>query len=100
MLYLDTSALVKLVITDAESAELRSYLTANENAERFSSMLARAELLRAVAPAGAAAQGVARRVLAGLHLVDVTREILEAAGVLPATARLKTLDAIHLVRIA
>lgn len=60
-------------------------------------MLVRAELLRAVEPAGAAAQGVARRLLTGMHLVDVTRELLDAAGVLCATKRVRTLDAIHLV---
>lgn len=97
MLYLDTSALVKLVVVEDETAALRDCLAANRDAERFGSMLVRAELLRAVAPAGTAAQGAARRLLTGMYLVDVTRELLDAASGLRAATRLRTLDAIHLV---
>ena len=57
---------------------------------------AHAELLRAVQGAGAAAASTGRQVHIGLDLVDVTREILEAAGSLRSEARLRTLGAIHL----
>lgn len=45
--YLDTSALVKLVVTEAESASLRAWITKTE-AVAVSSDLARTELARAV----------------------------------------------------
>lgn len=96
MLYLDTSGLVKLVVAESSTDALRAYLREHAAMTTFSSMLAHAELLRAVQHAGEGAASAARRVLAGLHLVDVTREILERAGTLQAPSRLRTLDAIHL----
>lgn len=97
MLYLDSSALVKLVLAEPETPRLKEYLEQNRSARYFSSMLAHAEVLRAVRPAGPLAMGVARRVLAACYLVDVTRSILERAGVLDAGINLRTLDAIHVV---
>ncbi len=96
MRYLDTSALVKLATTEPETPALRAYLAESAEREPFASMLAHAELLRAVQPAGANAITAARRVLSALNLVDVTREILERAGTLRVAQRLRTLDAIHL----
>jgi uncharacterized protein len=95
MRYLDTSALVKLATAEPETPELRAHLS-RRAAEPFTSMLAHAELLRAVQPAGADAIAAARRVLSAVHLVDVTREILERAGTLRVPQRLRTLHAIHL----
>jgi predicted nucleic acid-binding protein len=96
MRYLDTSALLKLATVEPETPALRAYLTACGEPECFASMLAQAELLRAARPAGAGAIAAARRVLSAVHLVDVTREILERAGTLRVPQRLRTLDAIHL----
>ena len=96
MIYLDTSALVKLVVREDETEALRLHLRTRRTLRPFSSMLAHAELLRAVQGAGAAAVSTGRLVLSGLDLVDVTREILEAAGSIRTEARLRTLDAIHL----
>ncbi len=48
-LYLDTSALVKLVQRESESAVLRRYLRSHRDDVRLTSALARTELLRAVA---------------------------------------------------
>jgi uncharacterized protein len=96
VIYLDTSALVKLVVREAETEALRLHLRTRRALRPFSSMLAHAELLRAVQGTGAAAVSAGRSVLAGLDLVDVTREILEAAGSMRTQVRLRTLDAIHL----
>ena len=91
--YLDTSALVKLVVPEPESAALRAEL-ARWN-RRVSSALVRAELIRASARVGAAARRLAERVLATLDLIAVDDAILDAAGRL-RPPELRTLDAVHL----
>lgn len=92
--YLDASALVKLVVPEPESAALRAELARWDR--RVSSALVRAELIRAAARVGAAARRLAERVLTTLDLVAVDDAILDAAGrVRPAD--LRTLDAVHLV---
>ncbi len=95
MLYLDTSALAKLVTLEAETERLRAYLDANANVIRFASALAHAELLRAAHQLGDEAVATAREVLARIELVDVSRELLEHAGTLATGHRLRTLDALH-----
>ena len=93
-MYLDASALVKLVVPEPESAALRAELARWDR--RVSSALVRAELIRAAARVGAAARRLAERVLTTLDLVAVDDAILDAAGrVRPAD--LRTLDAVHLV---
>ena len=92
--YLDASALVKLVVPEPESPALRAELARWDR--RVSSALVRAELIRAAARVGAAARRLAERVLTTLDLVAVDDAILDAAGrVRPAD--LRTLDAVHLV---
>ena len=54
--YLDTSALVKLVVAERESTALRGYLRAITADTLFTAALARTELVRAVAGAGAGRQ--------------------------------------------
>ena len=95
LVYLDSSALVKLVVTEPESMALIEHL--EERPQRVSSTLALTELPRALdrAGLGAAAHRRAREVLGRIALVDVDRRILTAAAALePGT--LRTLDAIHL----
>jgi hypothetical protein len=92
--YLDASALVKLVVPEPESPALRAELARWDR--RVSSALVRAELIRAAARVGAAARRLAERVLTTLDLVAVDDAILDAAArVRPAD--LRTLDAVHLV---
>ncbi len=93
MVYLDSSALVKLVIAEPESSALRRYL--GDEAERASCALARVEILRAVRGPGAAALTRARRLLQRLNLVQIDEELLEAAAALGPSV-LRSLDAIHL----
>ena len=91
--YLDSSAVVKLVVVEPESAELRRFL--RRRRPLVSSALARTEVLRALLPAGEAATSRGREVLRSLDLVRVNDRVLEAAGsLLPAEVR--SLDAIHL----
>lgn len=91
--YVDTSALTKLVVSEAESAPLLSWIS-TEDTDLVSSDLARAELLRAMRRV-AADVVQARAVLDSLTLMVVTTAIVEAAGRLDPTV-LRTLDAIHL----
>lgn len=93
MLYLDSSALVKLVIAEPESAALRRYL--RQEPSRASCALARVEVVRAVRPHGAAAMTRARRLLRCLDLVQLDDELLDEAARLDAGV-LRSLDAIHL----
>lgn len=96
MIYLDTSALVKLVIAEPHSPALREYLAANTGQIWFTVALARTELVRAVARLGSPATvDRARSVLAGLDVVVLTNRLLDAAAMLEP-ADLRSLDAIHL----
>jgi predicted nucleic acid-binding protein len=93
--YLDSSALVKLVVVEPESRALIEWL--EEWPQRVSSALALTELPRALGRAGFGAAGRrrVREVLTRIALVDVDRRILATAAILePRT--LRTLDAIHL----
>jgi uncharacterized protein len=92
VVYLDSSAFVKLVVPEAESSALRRSL--REWPDRASATLLRVEAVRAVMPSGPVAVRTARRQMARLHLIELTRTLLDAAAVL--TPRLRSLDAIHL----
>ena len=93
--YLDSSAIVKLVVREPESVALRRYLRRRQP----SSALARTEVLRALLPAGDEAVTRGRTVLQRIDLVRVNDRILSAAGVL-RPPELRSLDAIHLATAA
>ncbi len=93
MVYLDSSALVKLVVSEPESRALRAYL--RREPQRLSCGLARTEVLRAVRPVGPVAVEVARRLLRSVDLVRLDDALLDAAGMLEPIG-LRSLDAIHL----
>ena len=93
MVYLDSSALVKLVVSEPESSALRRYLRSEP--ARATSALARVEVLRAVRAHGPRAISRARTLLRRLDTLALDDELLErAAGLDPAV--LRSLDAIHL----
>jgi uncharacterized protein len=91
--YLDSSAIVKLVVREAESAALRRYL--RRRRPLVASALARAEVLRALIGSGPAALQRAREALIRLELVRVNDRVLDAAGTL-LPPDIRSLDAIHL----
>lgn len=91
--YLDSSAIVKLVVREPESAALRRYLRRRRPV--LSSALARTEVLRALLPAGEAAVARGRDVLHRLDLVRLNDRVLNAAGAV-RPPELRSLDAIHL----
>jgi len=92
-IYLDSSAIVKLVVQEKESAALRRYL--RRRAPLVVSALARTEVARALLPLGATAVQRGHDVLTSLEVIRVTdRVLLEAGSLLPSEIR--SLDAIHL----
>jgi hypothetical protein len=95
MLYLDSSAIVKLVAPEPESVALVEILGADSDA--ISSALARVEVLRAVRRVSSSSERIGRAedVLDRIALVPIDDDILhEAARLTPRG--LRTLDAIHL----
>jgi predicted nucleic acid-binding protein len=92
--YLDSSAIVKIVIREAESSALLRFLRRRQSL--VSSALARTEVARAVLGLGPAAARRCHDVLDRIELVRLNDRVLMAAGVLlPFDVR--SLDAIHLV---
>ncbi|MFZ5851439.1 MAG: type II toxin-antitoxin system VapC family toxin [Actinomycetota bacterium] len=95
-LYLDSSALVKLVRHEAESEPLRRFLHRHRADGRVTSALARVEVVRAVVGGGPVAVAHARRQLARIDHINLDRDLLDAAATLAPTSLLRSLDAIHL----
>ena len=95
MVYLDSSALVKLLWEEPESAGLARYLGGRE--QRVSSALARVEVFRALRRENVA-EAIRQRaelILGSLALVPLDAPVLkEAANLTPRT--LRTLDSLHL----
>lgn len=96
--YLDTSAAVKLLMTERESPALRRWLRARP--ERASAALLRVELVRVVRRSGLPRLAPqARKLLAGVHLIRLDDALLErAADFDPADIR--SLDSVHLAAAA
>ena len=93
--YLDSSALVKLVFAESESAALSRFLVEWRN--RASSVLARTEVARVAKRVGASAEARTRAadVLEHIALIALDDGIVTRAGEVEPLA-LRTLDAIHL----
>lgn len=92
--YLDTSAFLKLVVVEPESAALHRFLTRWPG--RASASLLRAEAIRALRGAGQGAHlGAARQLLGGISLVRLDEPLLDRAAELDRRD-LRSLDAIHL----
>lgn len=95
MIFLDSSALVKLVVREPETAALRTWLTAREGQPWGASSLVRVEVVRAcrrLAPSGVP---IARALLTGVDLVPLSGQVLDVAADL-ADPLLRSLDAIQL----
>lgn len=91
--YLDSSALVKLVIKESESTALRRHLASRHH--RTSSEIAQVEVVRAVRKHGPEAVVRAKLMLEKVKLLTLDSEMLnDAADLGPPT--LRSLDAIHL----
>lgn len=91
--YLDSSAIVKLVVQESESAGLAAFL--QDRPQRVSCALARVEVARAVRAHGDAAVRRAHGILHRLFLLRLDDQLLEDAGNLDPLP-LRSIDAIHL----
>lgn len=96
-IYLDSSAIVKLVKQEAESQALRAYLVGHPDDLRVTSELARVEVVRALSAGGPAAVAHARRQLDRMDTIALDRELLDSAASLQPGSNLRSLDAIHLI---
>lgn len=98
MVYLDASAIVKLVVPEPESAGLRDELA--RDAVWVSSALARVEVLRALRRTGAPPDSFrfAEELLDRMALVAVDQPVLNAAAS-AEPAGLRSLDALHLATV-
>lgn len=92
--YLDTSAFLKLVVEEAETAAL-SAMARQQDVTFFSSDLLRTESLRAARRHSPDALSLARTRLEAVSLVALTADICERAAELDP-AILRSLDALHL----
>jgi predicted nucleic acid-binding protein len=96
VVYLDSSAIVKLIVDEPGSAELSEYLATRPS--RASSRIAEVEVRRAIGRLSEIAdvdQDRVARVLAAITMVELGDSLAVAAGRLNPPA-LRTLDAIHL----
>jgi predicted nucleic acid-binding protein len=94
VIYIDTSALLKLVHPEAESMPLRTWLARHPD-DLISSALIRAESRRALLRNDPVGIADLPRVLSVVAQIPVTEEVLDRAAMLPDPG-LRTLDAIHL----
>jgi hypothetical protein len=94
VIYIDTSALLKLVHPEAESMPLRTWLARHPD-DLISSALIRAESRRALLRNDPVGLANLPRVLSVIAQIPLTEEVLDRAAMLPDPA-LRTLDAIHL----
>lgn len=92
--YVDTSAVVKLIADEAESEALRDYLNGFDPGRIFSSELLVTEVRRA-AMRNEIEQSLATEVLESISLFEMSSPLLQHAGLLPDPT-LRGLDAIHL----
>jgi uncharacterized protein len=95
VIYLDSSALVKLALTEPESAALARWLAERAGQPLVSSALHRAEVPRAVWRAEPGALPRSYRVLKRIARVAVTADVLDNSATLPPQA-LGPAHAIHL----
>jgi predicted nucleic acid-binding protein len=95
VIYLDSSALMKLVRQENETAALREWLGVRPEQPVVTSELGRVEVLRAARRVGGQVPAVARAVVGDLDVVPLDRTVQDLACDI-ADPLLRTLDALHL----
>jgi predicted nucleic acid-binding protein len=95
MIYLDSSALVRLALTEPESATLAHWLAERSGQPLVSSALHRAELPRAVWQAEPGALPRGYKLLKRIARITLSAGVLDDAATLPPQ-ELSTAQAIHL----
>jgi predicted nucleic acid-binding protein len=95
VIYLDSSALLKLVRVETHTAGLRGWLAERPDALLISSALARVEVLRSCRRIDERLLDPGRAVVAALHLVPLDDDVVGLAAGLSGTD-LRSVDALHL----
>lgn len=89
--YIDSSAIIKLIVAEKESPDLKDYISNG----LLTSEIARVEVLRTVTMNAPDLVASARKVLGALNTVDINASILYMAEDFGSEISLRTLDAIH-----
>lgn len=95
MIYLDSSALMKLVRREAETGALQTWLAERADQPAMTSELGRVEVLRAANRSGSRALAEAHAVIGDVDLVPLDRGVQDLATTVGGPY-LRTLDALHL----
>ncbi|NIL84716.1 Ribonuclease VapC35 [Rhodococcus fascians] len=95
MIYLDSSAVLKLIFDEAESDVLQTWLTERAGVPWVSSELAKVEVVRATRRYAPGSVPTARAVVAQMNLVPINSSTTDLAADV-GDPMLRTLDAIHL----
>jgi len=95
VIYLDSSALLKLVHQERESDALEKWLSRNPTIPLVSSQLARIEVIRATRRINPDVVPAALALLDSLDLIPISTEIVDRASLI-GDSSLRSLDAVHL----
>ncbi len=95
MIYLDSSALLKLLFEESESTALALWISERAGSPMVSSELAKVEVVRAARRLDPAAAPAARALVSQLDLIPLSGSLIDAAADAGEPA-LRDLDAIHL----
>jgi len=95
VIYLDSSALLKLLIEEPESAALAAWVSEQDGTPLVSSELTRVEVVRAARRLDVEAVPAARALVSQLDLVPLRRGVLDTAAD-AGEPLLRTRDALHL----
>lgn len=95
MIYLDSSALLKLVFQEPESLALQSWMSERAGTAVLSGELAKVEVIRACRRADPTTLPAARSLLGGLDLVPLSGAVVDDAGEVGDDLP-RGLDALHL----
>lgn len=95
MIYLDSCAIVKLVVREDESPALNAWLALRQDIKVMTSKLAEVEVQRAVRRSEPGVLGAVSVVLRYLNRVEIN-DVVRATAAAYMDPGLRTLDAIHL----
>lgn len=95
MIYLDSSALLKLLILEPETADLRRWLLDRQGLTLTSSELAKVEVMRGCRRLDSGLLPAARELLSGINLIALSGNVIALAGEV-GEPLLRSLDTVHL----